>query len=95
MESESFRPERFGPESSEARDRHPYAYIPFGSGPRMHMGNRFALEEARIALIVMFRNFEFTLDETRMPTAHKDFEIETGIVLKSKKRVWVNVRARK
>lgn len=95
MESESFRPERFGPESDEAHDRHPYAYIPFGGGPRMCVGNKFALEEARIVLIAMFRNFEFSLDETRMPTAHRELEIEAGIVLKPKKGVWLKVRARK
>ena len=61
----------------------------------MCVGNKFALEEARIALIVMYRNFEFKLDETRMPTAHKDLEIEAGIVLKPKGGVWVKVRARK
>ena len=67
----------------------------FRGGPRMCVGNKFALEEARIVLIAMFRNFEFSLDETRMPTAKRDLEIEAGIVLKPKKGVWLKVKARK
>ena len=43
-EPEAFRPERFGAE--ESAGRHRYAYYPFGGGPRLCIGNGFAMVEA-------------------------------------------------
>ncbi|WP_166388550.1 cytochrome P450 [Catellatospora methionotrophica] len=45
-EPEQFRPERFAPGTEIARE----AYLPFGDGPRICVGNRFA--EAEIALVL-------------------------------------------
>ena len=47
-EPDAFRPERFSPE--ESAGRHRYAYYPFGGGPRLCIGNGFAMTEA--ALII-------------------------------------------
>lgn len=47
----TFDPERFRPEA--VRERHRYAYFPFGGGPRICIGNAFALMEARLALAVL------------------------------------------
>lgn len=43
-----FRPERFMPGAREAIDR--YQYLPFGAGPRICIGQRFAMLEAVIIL---------------------------------------------
>jgi len=44
-----FMPERFLPGARETIDR--FAYLPFGAGPRVCIGSRFALQEAMIVLV--------------------------------------------
>ncbi|KAJ9573563.1 hypothetical protein L9F63_009048 [Diploptera punctata] len=52
---DKFDPERF---SDENRDKiKPYTYVPFGSGARNCIGNRFALMETKIALIHILSRF--------------------------------------
>lgn len=56
---EEFNPDRFSPENS--KDRPTYAYIPFGGGPRLCIGNNFALLEMLMVLALMVQNFDFHL----------------------------------
>lgn len=62
---EEFRPERFVRDSPEALERHPYAYIPFGMGPRKCAGQKLAMEEGVLVLARMVQAFEFKLDEEK------------------------------
>jgi len=55
-DAEAFRPERFAPE--QIKQQPPYAYIPFGGGPRLCIGNQFALTEMQLVLLEMLRRFE-------------------------------------
>ena len=55
---EKFKPERFFPEN---RNFHPYAFIPFGAGPRSCIGIRWALLKSKLALFHLIHNFEFSL----------------------------------
>jgi cytochrome P450 len=58
-EPEAFRPERWL-EEDETRPRH--AYIPFGGGSRMCIGEGFAELEARLLLATIGRRWSFTHD---------------------------------
>ncbi|NIJ12007.1 cytochrome P450 [Saccharomonospora amisosensis] len=60
-EPEAFRPERFLPEQAAKRDRS--AYLPFGSGPHLCVGNQFALTEMLLLLAGLLRRFDVTLAE--------------------------------
>jgi cytochrome P450 family 6 len=50
-----FDPERFS--KDERAVRHPMAFMPFGQGPRACIGSRFALLEAKIAMVTVLRKF--------------------------------------
>ena len=56
---EAFRPERW---TAEAERRLPkFAYLPFGGGPRLCIGNSFAMMEAVLILTELVRRFRFEL----------------------------------
>jgi cytochrome P450 len=50
-----FRPERFTLEFEESLPR--FAYMPFGGGPRVCIGNSFAMMEAQLILATVSRHF--------------------------------------
>jgi cytochrome P450 len=66
---ESFRPERWADGMSQRIPR--YAYFPFGGGPRICIGNNFALMEATLILATIARQFRLELapDATIAPLA--------------------------
>ncbi|NJK91025.1 MAG: cytochrome P450 [Blastochloris sp.] len=54
---EEFKPERFLPENVDGQL--PYAYIPFGAGPRICLGKHLGLMESVLILATLARRFEF------------------------------------
>lgn len=58
-EPERFDPERFTPERKA--ERHRFAYIPFGAGPRLCIGNNFAMTEAILLLATISQQTGLTL----------------------------------
>lgn len=81
---EGFDPERF--RDAKAIDR--FAYFPFGGGPRICIGNAFAMMEASLVLATLAKRFHLELDP-----AHR-VEPEPLITLRPKGGVRVRARPR-
>jgi cytochrome P450 len=58
-EPERFDPERFAPEA--VARRHRFAYLPFGGGPRVCIGNTFALTEAQVIVAAVAQRYRLRL----------------------------------
>jgi cytochrome P450 len=56
----AFRPERWATEAARALPK--YAYLPFGGGPRLCIGNTFAMMEAVLILATLADRFRFELE---------------------------------
>jgi cytochrome P450 len=64
---ERFDPERFGPGRVESIPQH--AYIPFGAGPHVCIGNTFAQMEMVLAVSTVLPRFRLTLPPNSQPVA--------------------------
>jgi cytochrome P450 len=58
-EPEKFRPERWGEETERRRPK--FSYFPFGGGPRVCIGNHFAMMEAVLVLAAVARNWRVSV----------------------------------
>ena len=68
-----FDPERFSPAREADIPKH--AYLPFGAGPRVCIGNTFAMMEARLILITILQRFRLTLAPKQTVQAEQLFTI--------------------
>ncbi|GFR33569.1 cytochrome P450 3A24 [Trichonephila clavata] len=73
---EKFDPDRFKPE--ERSKIEPYAYLPFGAGPRNCVGMRFALMEIKVCLAYVIANFKINrCPQTKVPL---EYLLATGFL---------------
>ncbi|MFF2328544.1 MULTISPECIES: cytochrome P450 [unclassified Streptomyces] len=84
-DAEEFRPERWDPE--EGDDIAEYAWFPFGGGPRVCLGTRFAMVEAVLVLAVLARRFELEVDPVTVNPV-------PSLTLQPDREVMATVRAR-
>ncbi|MEF3302583.1 cytochrome P450 [Paenibacillus sp. GYB003] len=74
---ERFRPERF--ENDFLKTIPQFAYFPFGGGPRVCIGNNFALMEAALILATIGRRYKL-----RLADRHPPIELEPLVTLRPK-----------
>ena len=65
---QQFCPERWTPEFE--KKLHRYAYLPFGGGPRLCIGNHFAMMETTLLLAHMVQQYDFELVKSHPVAMH-------------------------
>ncbi len=83
---DQFDPDRFAPDLAKERSR--WHYLPFGAGPRMCIGNNFAMMEMQVLLAMLVRQFDFSL----LPGFKA--ELQALITLKPKHGILMKIKER-
>ncbi|MBK7894077.1 MAG: cytochrome P450 [Anaerolineaceae bacterium] len=81
-EPDAFKPERFTPEFEKSLPK--FAYMPFGGGARVCIGNAFAMMEAQLILATIAQNYRLTLAQTEPVRYNTQITLtpENGIQMK-------------
>ncbi|KAB0793924.1 hypothetical protein PPYR_13544 [Photinus pyralis] len=87
---DKFDPERFNDENRSSIQ--PYTYLPFGAGPRNCIGSRFALQEGKLIIAEIVRNFDIVrVKKTQVPIVMS----KTNFNPVPDEGIWVGFRRRK
>jgi cytochrome P450 len=82
---DAFDPSRF--EASRTRQRHPFAYIPFGGGPRTCLGSNMAIMQMLMIVAAFVRKYDFAL------TPNAPIDIDPSMMLRPRGVVRMKFRA--
>ena len=82
----AFRPERWADDLARRLPR--LAYFPFGGGPRMCIGNAFAMMEAVLILATIAQRFRLTMEPGQRvtPTPYVTLRPEPGLRMRLARR---------
>lgn len=85
-EPEKFKPERFTKENLKSKPA--YSYMPFGGGPRLCIGNNFAMMEMQMVLIELLKRYDFSLEKNQTIEAMPYITLQPkyGIKMKIKRQ---------
>nr|AIW79980.1 cytochrome P450 CYP6AX1v2 [Nilaparvata lugens]AIW79981.1 cytochrome P450 CYP6AX1v2 [Nilaparvata lugens] len=86
-EPQKFDPERFTEENK--RSRPPCTYMPFGDGPRICIGARFALQELKTTLSSILLHYKLTLNEKSKATLPLKMK-PRRILMQSEQEIYIN-----
>jgi len=78
-----FNPDRFTPEKVKAMSK--MNYLPFGGGPRLCIGNMFALMEMQLILVGLLQRFDFELIKTQ------NIDMEALVTLRPRYGIKINL----
>lgn len=80
--ADTFDPDRW--ETEEVKEMDKYVYFPFAAGPRMCIGNNFALFEADIIITKVIQNFDFEYAGAAPPEVYPStiLRVKDGLPMK-------------
>jgi len=83
---EKFLPERFEKENMKGKPA--FAYMPFGGGPRLCIGNNFAMMEMQLVILELLKRYNFELMKNQKIEAmpYVTLQPKYGIQIKLEKR---------
>lgn len=86
-EPEAFNPDRFSTENKQKIT--PFSYLPFGDGPRICLGARFAILQSKIGLAVLLKDFQFSINEKmKLPMSFS----RKSIILAADGGIWLTAK---
>lgn len=86
-DANKFDPERFSPENVALRD--PYSFLPFGAGPRMCIGNRYAMMSTKIEVMRFIEAYKFATN-----LQEKDLKMKLAFTGKLSEKHMVSIEKR-